>query len=210
MPIEVSTLAKTRGTLLELRKKRERLERAIPILELKQKQLTLECNQLRREIEGLKRKMEERVKDLSSEALILINKDPAKLITTKKVILVPGVIGGVRVKLFKDVVFEEGKYSLAATPPVFDYVLATVKEIKRLHYNIIVLEEAYRVLATELKKVTQRINLFDKKLIPELLEAETYLYERLGDRERETTVIAKVAKQKYAGTTGGALLTEVA
>jgi V/A-type H+-transporting ATPase subunit D len=209
MAIEIATLAKTRGTLLELRKKRERLERAIPILELKQKQLTIECTKLKREIGSLRRKIEEKVKSLSLEALVLVNKDPVKLITTRKVVLVPGVIGGVRVKLFKDVIFEEAPYSLIGTTPFFDQVLSTVTDIKKLHYNVKVLEEAFRVLAVELRKVTQRINLFDKKLIPELLEAEFYLYERLGDKERETTVIAKVAKGKYSGTTGGALLVEV-
>ena len=68
------------------------------------------------------------------------------------------------------------------------------KDVRKL------LEETYYILYKELRKVTQRINLFEKKLIPEYIDAEGYLMQRLGDMERHATIIAKVAKRKFFET----------
>ena len=112
----------------------------------------------------------------------------------------PESIAGVKVKSFKDLAFAPVYYSLFFTPPSLDKILEKFKEIKKLMVRYEVMKETFTVLSKELRKVTQRINLFEKKLIPEFLDAEAYLMQRLGDMERQATIIAKVAKKKFFET----------
>ena len=198
--MDISTLPKTKGTVLEIRVKRVRLERAVPTLELKQKQLNFECNHLQYELAKLKQEIKKAISEIKAQSLMLQPEDFLKYIKIMEISYQPESIAGVKVKSFKDLAFAPVYYSLFFTPPSLDKILEQFKEIKKLMVRYEVMEETFTVLSKELRKVTQRINLFEKKLIPEFLDAEAYLMQRLGDMERQATIIAKVAKKKFFET----------
>jgi V/A-type H+-transporting ATPase subunit D len=195
--MDITTLPKTKGTVLEIRSKRVRLERAIPTLELKQKQLNFECNRLQADLAKLRQEIKKAVSSIKAQALMLQPEDFLKYIKIAEVSYQSESIAGIKVKSFKDLKFAPVYYSLFYTPPSLDNILEQMKNIKGLMVRLAVMEEAYSILYKELRKVTQRINLFEKKLIPDYSEAEGYLMQRLDDMERHATIIAKVAKSKF-------------
>ncbi len=195
--MDITTLPKTKGTILEIRTKRVRLERAVPTLELKQKQLNYECNRLQAELAKLKREIKKEISNIKALALMLQPEDFLKYIKIVEINYQPESIAGIKVKSFKDLKFAPVYYSLFYTPPSLDQIIEQLKLIKKLMAQLEVMEETYSILYRELRKVTQRINLFEKKLIPDYSEAEGYLMQRLDDTERQGTIIAKVAKSKF-------------
>lgn len=198
--MDITTLPKTKGTVLEIRTKRVRLERAIPTLELKQKQLNFECNRLQMELAKLKQDIKKAISHIKAQSLMLQPEDFLKYIKIIEITCQPSSIAGIKVTSFKELKFAPVYYSLFFTPPSLDRILEQLKDIKKLMVRLEIMEETYGILYRELRKVTQRINLFEKKLIPEFLDAEGYLMQRLGDTERHATIIAKVAKYKFIET----------
>ena len=195
--MDITTLPKTKGTLLEIRAKRVRLEKAIPTLELKQKQLNFECNRLQMELTKQKQQIKKEISRINAQCLMLLPENFLRYIVIAEIRYQPESIAGVKVKSFQGLKFAPAYYSLFFTPPSLDRILEQLKQVKELMVRLETMEETYNILYLELRKVTQKINLFEKKLIPEFLEGEAYLMLRLGDIEREATIIAKVAKYKY-------------
>jgi V/A-type H+-transporting ATPase subunit D len=57
-------------------------------------------------------------------------------------------------------------------------------------------------LADELSVTTQRINLFEKRLMPQYDESIRYIKGRLEDNERSQVMVAKIAQALLLGEQG--------
>ncbi len=176
-------------------------QKFLPILLLKKMQLQLVIRQLEPVVEAKRRELEETLasirpwsKLLSESSIEIEDYLQIEQVRTKK-----DNIAGVEVPEFDEVVYKDFLYSLFATPAWLDKAVAVLRRLVALREELRVLLEKERLLKEELRTTTQRVNLFEKKLIPELRENIRKIKIFLGDEETAAVGRAKLAKGKLAG-----------
>jgi len=104
-------------------------------------------------------------------------------------------VAGLKIPLFQEVVFEDLSYSVFATAYSFEIVLERVREVIRRREKLKILLEQERILAEGFRKTSQRINLYEQRLIPECREALRKIAVYLQDQQAAAVGVAKVAKR---------------
>lgn len=194
--------SKIRLTRPELKKQRDslrRFERYLPMLKLKQQQLQLMLRQIDDKISAA-RQMVEAAKEKVAPYRRLMNDfggvDIGKLSSPQRLATSSANIAGVWLPVLDEVIFPPMDYSLFATPPWVDRAITDGREISRRQAELDILLEESRLLTTELNRVTQRVNLFEKVMIPQAIEAIRRIRIRLGDEMTAAVGRAKIAKGK--------------
>jgi V/A-type H+-transporting ATPase subunit D len=113
-------------------------------------------------------------------------------------------IAGVRVPVLESVAFAPADYSLFGTPAWVDAALADLREHNRRLARLEVLLRRLGLLNAALTKVIQRVNLFEKVLIPEAREAIRVIRIHLGEEQTAGVARAKLAKAKLQEAPAGA------
>lgn len=193
---------KIKLTWAELKNQRNALERFqlyLPTLQLKQQQLQLALGQVQQEYEALLTELRHTEATLAAyEALFQdragINLE--QMAKVKEVKTSAKNMAGVHVNGFESVSFSESVYSLFGTPPWVDQALSDLKQRNRLAAHLELVEEQMTLLQAELKKVSQRVNLFEKVIIPETQENIRRIRIALGDAMTAAVARAKIAKAK--------------
>jgi len=191
----------TRPELKHYREALRRYERYLPMLKLKQQRLQAmlrevaqqraEAERLRDEIEDALRQYEAVFADRAGIPLEAWAKPSEVLIDEKNV-------AGVPVPVFRDAAFPEARYSLFGTPPWVDQALADLRERTRRQTMAEVLQQQERLLLGELTRIIQRVNLFEKIMIPDARDAIRCIRIKLGDEMTDAVGRSKIAKKKLA------------
>jgi V/A-type H+-transporting ATPase subunit D len=105
-------------------------------------------------------------------------------------------IAGVYVPRFENITFPKADYSLFATAPWVDQAIKDLKELNQQKAELGILQECLDLLQAELKKVMQRVNLFEKVKIPDTLDNIRRIRIALGDQMTAGVARAKIAKAK--------------
>ena len=90
---------------------------------------------------------------------------------------------------------EVADYSLLARPAWVDLMVDRLKEVAEERTRLLVLEQRTRILEQQVKRVTQRVNLFDKILIPTAKKNIQKIQIYLADAERAAVVRSKITKR---------------
>jgi len=195
---------KVKLTRPELRRQRDamdRFERYLPTLQLKQQQLQVTVREVAQQRERIEEELAHARRRFAGYRALLaglsgINveaqAEPAEVRTGTT------NVAGVRVPQLQEVRFAKVTYSLFATPPWVDRALGDLREVNRLRAEVNVVREKYRLLYAELRKITQRVNLFEKVKIPEARENIRIIRIHLGDEMTAGVARAKIAKAKIA------------
>jgi V/A-type H+-transporting ATPase subunit D len=176
-------------------------QKFLPILLLKKMQLQLVIRQLEPVLEAKRRELEEILSSVRPWAKLL--SEPS--VEIEDYLLIDQVrtkkdnIAGVEVPEFDEVVYKDFLYSLFATPVWLDRAVAVLRRLMAVREELKVLLTKEALLKEELRTTTQRVNLFEKKLIPELRENIRKIKIFLGDEETAAVGRAKLAKGKLAG-----------
>ncbi|NLF24511.1 MAG: V-type ATP synthase subunit D [Deltaproteobacteria bacterium] len=186
----------------ELKRQRDilaRFQRYLPMLKLKQQLLQVGLRDTDTRIEQIKEKYSALENIFSSYVQVL--NEPAgvpfnQLATPSQVNVGNENIAGVEVPVYEGVRFDEAQYSLFATPPWLDRALADRRSLTELNSELEVLRMRRAVLARELARALQRVNLFEKVRIPEALEAIRRIRIQLGDEMSAAVGRAKIAKER--------------
>ncbi len=107
-----------------------------------------------------------------------------------------GNIAGVEIPVFKGAEFHPVSYNLFEMPLWVDKAAEKLKQIILLDLEFKVLEEQIRRLAAELRTTTQRVNLFEKVMIPETKANIKKIGVYLGDQQTAAVVRGKMSKKK--------------
>ncbi len=187
----------------ELAKKKRELStyrRFLPSLDLKRKQLLAERSKARADLAELKHQLAEQRDALGRTMPMLSNRRIAveALVAIREVRLGEANIVGVRVPVFLGVQFAVESYGLLSKPHWVDAVVDMLKRAVELRLREQVARERLERLEEGLKKVTQRVNLFEKVLIPRAEAAIRMIQVGLADIERASVVRSKIAKRKHA------------
>ncbi|WP_177420183.1 V-type ATP synthase subunit D [endosymbiont of Lamellibrachia barhami] len=103
---------------------------------------------------------------------------------------------GVRLPLLESVEFQLADYPLLARPHWVDPLVEKLKQALEMRLRMQVAEQRLKLLEAEVRTITQRVNLFDKVLIPRAREQIRKIRIYLADEARAGVVRAKLAKRK--------------
>jgi len=170
----------------------------LPTLELRKQQLQSEVQSLGQRLAARQRQLADRLAAASSFAPLLTAtlEQVRPLVAIAEVRVRRGNVAGVRVPLFEQVRFVPAPYSLLATPPFFDSAVAFWRDVLSRREELRVLHRQEEALLLQLTKTTQRINLYEKVLIPQTRENIHRIKVALGDRQTAAVCRAKLAKKK--------------
>jgi V/A-type H+/Na+-transporting ATPase subunit D len=195
-------------TRLELKRRREalnRYERFLPALKRKQQQLQLSLQELDAVRRGVAHNLSAARLAFGKYRTVLHDVAGIDLLahaTPLEVLTGEVNIAGVRVPVFRSVSFVKANYSLFATPPWVDRALIDLRDLTRFRVELSVLNRQRELLSRELMRIVQRVNLFEKVLIPDAGDAIRRIRIHLGDEMTAAVGRAKIAK--------GRLVTDVA
>ena len=164
-------------------------QRTLPSLDLKRRQLTVELTKALREHAAAERAVEELETNIGQQLPMLANPDFE---------LGEQNVVGVRLPVLERIECSVADYSLLATPAWMDALVQRLRDAAEQRTLLAVAGERIRILAQQEKRVTQRVNLFDKILIPTAKENIQRIQIFLGDAERAAVVGSKLAKGKQA------------
>lgn len=193
---------KIKFTRTELKQQRDalsRFKRYLPTLKLKQQQVQTSIVQTHQ----LFKKAQDEV-DATGRAISLYDglfNDAAgtnfqKFASPETVQTSTYSIAGVHVPRLEKIIFPKPDYSLFGTAPWTDKALADLKLLHRQEAELGILKKCLDLLHTELKKVMQRVNLFEKVMIPTAQENIRRIRIALGDQMTAGVARAKIAKAK--------------
>ncbi len=199
---------KVKLTRPELRRQREalvRFKRYLPMLKLKQQQLQMRLRQLQQELQEAEARVSAARARLAPYASVQRDRagiDVDALTRPAAVETHEGNVAGVIVPVLDRVNFPEARYSLFSTPPWVDRVIEDRRAIAVAEAERAVLEAQRQAIAMALRRVTQRVNLFEKRKIPEAQEIIHRIRIRLGDEMTAAVGRAKIAKGKIEDAQG--------
>jgi len=173
-------------------------QKFLPILLLKKMQLQLVIRQLEPVVEAKRRELENTIARIKPWSKLLSEEtiDVEDYLQVEEVLITKDNIAGVEIPEFDRVVYRDIPYSLFATPAWLDTALFVLKQLVSFREELKVLLTKEALLREELRTTTQRVNLFEKKLIPELKENIRRIKIFLGDDETAAVGRAKLAKAK--------------
>ncbi|MCF8054430.1 MAG: V-type ATP synthase subunit D [Deltaproteobacteria bacterium] len=104
-------------------------------------------------------------------------------------------IAGLKVPDFHGIEFENPAYSYISTPATFEEVLRKSREAIECRSALKILGEQEKVLFEGFRKTSQRINLYEQRLIPQCKESIRKIVVYLQDQQAAAVGVAKVAKR---------------
>ncbi len=184
-----------------LQKERDRLrllQRLLPSLDLKRRQLLLELQRAREALREGQAALERLEAEIGQQLPMLADReiDVDGLVSLKAVRVRQENVVGVRLPVLEDLTFTVLAYSRLAKPHWVDVLVDRLKEAVEFRVKLKVAAKRVEVLDRALKRITQRVNLFDKILIPAAKQNIKKIQVFLSDAERAAVVRAKLAKSR--------------
>ena len=189
----------TRNELKAQRVALARYTRFLPTLELKKMQLEVERRKIIRAITELREETAQFREKIAGWQWLFGEASPKtvpEMVHVGEVVTGEINIAGIYLPVFKDVRFEVDDYDPFLTPLWFEQGIAAAKRLIELRERLKILQNQEKVIISELRKTTQRINLFRERLIPGCKENIRRIRIYLGDMQAAAVGRAKIAKKK--------------
>ncbi|MEW6356714.1 MAG: V-type ATP synthase subunit D [Planctomycetota bacterium] len=174
-------------------------QRLLPSLDLKRMQLTGERNRARGRLARDRAELDREKAEVVDRLPMLADRsiDLSGLVRIESVLTGEENVVGVRLPVLKEVRFKMRDYSLFGTPAWVDTWVDRLRKIAELQARIAVDEERLRRVEGAVRRITQRVNLFDKILIPTAKKSIQRIQIFLADAERSAVVRSKIAKAMH-------------
>ena len=172
-------------------------QRVLPSLDLKKRQLTVELAKARSERERLERELSE-LEGSAGEALPMLADE---LVEVSGLVRMTGFevgqenVVGVKLPQLVSASFEVAEYPRLARPPWIDELVVRLKSAAEARVRVGIAEQRIAILEQAVRRMTQRVNLFDKILIPQAKRNIQRILIFLGDQERSAVSTAKLTKK---------------
>ncbi len=173
-------------------------ERFLPSLDLKRRQLIAERNTARRSMQAIDNDIATRESGVGAQlpmaADVRLSLD--NIVSVRSVDIGEENVVGLRLPVLQGVSIDVMPYSMLARPHWVDALVGELETLVELRIRAQVQTRRLDILEQAVKKITQRVNLFDKVLIPRTRENIRRIRISLSDAERAAVVNAKIAKRK--------------
>jgi V/A-type H+-transporting ATPase subunit D len=200
-------MAKIKKTKNELKAQREALQRYarfLPTLELKKQQLQREVRRAEAALQLCAVREQELLHGLRPWAGLL-----PTLSGLGDYVRVEGLdvetvnVAGVNVPVLAGVRYAPPALDYFVTPVWLDDAITVLGELARLRAEALVLQRQRELLGEELRLTAQRVNLFEKVMIPSTLDNIRVIRIALGDAQTAAVSRAKLAKGKTVSVLSG-------
>jgi V/A-type H+/Na+-transporting ATPase subunit D len=194
----MAKLALNKSSLFRLRRELQLFERFLPTLDLKRKQLIAELGKARDALRLDEEAMAALAEETAQRLPMLANGqiDLSRLVVLDRVQLGEVNLLGVLLPVLEDVSYRIRPYSMLAKPHWVDHLVEQLKAMLALRVRHQVNEERMKRLRQAVRRITQRVNLFDKVLIPGAKRDIKQIEVFIADNERAGVVRSKIAKAK--------------
>ncbi|KAF0160198.1 MAG: V-type H+-transporting ATPase subunit D [Syntrophaceae bacterium] len=184
-------------SLREQKQKMALYQRFLPALEARKQQFLMQLAVVRKDIREQESALASLTADISLWAPLVRDMEDVlrPFVKIRQVRVSMHNVAGLKIPLFQEVVFEDPSYSAFATAYSFEIVLNRLREAIRRRERLRILLEQERILAEGFRKTSQRINLYEQRLIPECREALRKIAVYLQDQQAAAVGVAKVAKR---------------
>jgi V/A-type H+-transporting ATPase subunit D len=185
---------------VSLREQKQRLalyQRFLPALEARKQQFLMRLGLVRKDIRQREEALSAILAEMSLWSPLIRDMDGLLrcFLDIRDIRISLHNVAGLKIPLLQEVIFEDLTYSVFATPFSFETVLARLRKAIHLREEIRVLREQERILAEGFRKTSQRINLYELRLIPDCREALRKIAVYLQDQQAAAVGVAKVAKR---------------
>lgn len=194
----MSRVSLSKSSLAKQNRALQTYERYLPSLDLKRKQIMTERakevlaqGETRRTIAALRERVTENLPMLANREIAL-----ADLVQVRGARLGEENLLGTRLPVLDGLDLVKRDYGLLSKPHWVDVLVDVLSEMLTLQAQLALHDRRLLLLDEAVRKVTQRVNLFDKVLIPRTRENIKRIRVHLSDAERAAIVRSKIAKGK--------------
>ncbi len=192
LQLSKSALSKERSAL-------KTYQQFLPSLDLKRQELMSQRAKAKQVLAETKINLEKLSQTMAEQIPMLSNDkvDLTELVTVSNVDLERQNVMGAHLPVLTTVSVDIRPYSFLAKPHWVDGVAEKLKDLLTLRIQIQVEQQRLELLNAAVRTVTQRVNLFDKVLIPQAKKNIKKIKIYLSDLETAAVVNAKLAKDKH-------------
>jgi len=185
---------------VSLRTQKQKLalyRRFLPALEARKQQFLMHLAIVRKEIVVQETRMQEILQEITAWSALYGDMGPLLryFIEIREIKTSIRNVAGLKVPQFHGVDFSDPPYSFFATPFSFEEAMRQSRDAIACREAIRMLREQERVLFEGFRKTSQRINLYEQRLIPGCREAIRKVSVYLQDQQAASVGVAKVAKR---------------
>lgn len=193
-------LAFNKSTLHHENQRLKSFRQFVPALDLKRKQILAARMRSRRELERLQQDEQQINRSVAEQLPMLAQSrlDLNTLIRVRRVEQRLENLVGIELPRLEQIELDRAEYSRLALPQWVDQAVDLLEQMLELKIRQQVEQIRLERLNAALQKTTQRLNLFDKVLIPQTESNIRRIRIALSDAERAGVVRAKIAKGKRA------------
>ncbi len=196
----MAKLQLSKSALAREQKSLATFERFLPSLDLKRQQVMAERSKAQRRLAETRRKITEYQKEAGEKLPMLANRDVdlADLAKITDVSLDTENVVGTRLPRLHAVQVTVREFALLGKPVWVDAATEVLRQMLELRVRVQVEERRLELLEAAVKTITQRVNLFEKVLIPRAKQNIKRIQISLSDMETASVVRSKIAKRKRA------------
>jgi V/A-type H+-transporting ATPase subunit D len=194
----MARLALNKATLSKQVQQLKIFERFLPSLDLKRKQLLAERVKAAAALKITEQELAP-IDSLISEQFPMASRedvDLTGLVHVKHVALGQANVVGVKLPVLESTEIEMREYGLLGRPHWVDRLGQLLRQTMELRIRVQVERRRLDLLEVGVRKITQRVNLFEKVLIPRTRKSIRRIRIYLSDTERAGVVQAKISKKK--------------
>lgn len=177
----------------------DQLTKYLPTLQLKKQQLQVEVETAKNMEEGILGEMS-KIKDYVSKWSVVLSQkltiNVYQMIQIERIETDLENVAGVDVPVFKDLVFEPFEYSFFIKPIWVDIAYEELRKMVVEREKLKIIRNRIQLLSEELRQTSIKVNLFEKRMIPQCKENIRKIRIFLGDQEIAAICNAKIAKDK--------------
>ena len=192
----MARLSLSKSTLTQLTRQLKTYQNFLPSLDLKRRQLLAEQEKAHRELQELTHR-EEALRPMVEKQVPMLgytHVDVRGIVRVSKTDVVEENVMGIRLPKLGGLELKVSEYPFLGKPHWVDRVVRLLKQAIEIRINRRVMERRLELLASAAKVVSQRVNLFEKVLIPKTEADVQRIRVYLSDSERASIVRAKIAK----------------
>jgi V/A-type H+-transporting ATPase subunit D len=190
----------SKSSLQQQQEKLRLYNRFLPSLELKRQQLSAEYKKAAQALAEAEQGADKASRSLTA-LLPVLGSTPMKLtnlVRVRRIDVAEEDVLGLRLPTLHAVEFDEAPYSMLSTPFWLEELVICVKASATYRLRLQIYRERVKRMKGAVRRVSQRVNLFEKVLIPNARRDIARIKIFLSDVERAAVVTSKIAKAKRA------------
>ena len=196
----MAKLQLSKSALSQEQKSLKMFQRFLPSLDLKRQQVMAERAKAKKALEETRRKIERFRRETGEQLPMLAIRevDLTDLVRLTKVKLGTENVVGTRLPKLDEIEVEVRPYARMGRPHWVDRTAEILRDMLELRIRVQVEERRVALLEAAVKTVTQRVNLFEKVLIPRAQQNIKRIQIYLSEMQTAAVVRSKISKSKHA------------